>query len=156
MAKKAKVESYEEYDIEGLLTYAGMDCICTSELLCSIFSKVIDKPGYSLSNKGVRSVINAPSILQEAEEVKMVINEFIIDLEVNGFKYDIEGNTSLAERMKGELKSLEENIYRHIPYKLNLDSGPELSKLLYGHFKFDVPAYTKTGAPSTDGDAIKI
>lgn len=160
MAAKVKVESYEEYVFSSLCTYAGIDCIVTLDLLAKIFPEIADRPLYRLSREGKEARIRAPSLLEETENIKMPAHEFILDMEINGFMYDVNKNRELDKAMREDLRELETRLEAalspHVDYStLNLDSGPEIRNLLYNVFKFEVPSHTKSGDASSDGAALK-
>ena len=62
--------------------------------------------------------------------------------------------------MEEEIAALETAIFISLGRTLNLDSGPELVEILYGQkdkggFELEIENFTKTGEPSTDGEAIQ-
>lgn len=154
MAKKKKVVSYEEFHPEHLYTYAGVDALVTYELLRRIMPAVRQEIAYRQFNEGVQSMVYAPSILSEARAIKHPAMEFMIDMEVNGILYDQVLNRQFDQRMTLQLKTLEEEVYSGLGRQINLNSGPELIKVLYGDLGLPVTSYTKKGQPSVNGDAI--
>jgi DNA polymerase I len=151
--------TYEDYDIEHLMTYAGVDCIGTSELLSKLAPVCSLEPKYIRSLDGGRKkeVGHAMSIFDSYDTYTTPAFEFLCDLELNGIMYDVAGNRAMAARMVKEVGELEEQIYSALGKtkdQLNLDSGDAMVKLLYEEHGFDVESRTKTGEPSTDGDAI--
>lgn len=149
------VESYEEYPFEDLCVYAGIDCVVTSEILAKVFPLIAEQPKYQRSVRGRRRFENAISLLWETTNVKMPAHEFIIDMEINGFKYDIDKNIEMGKAMAAELESLEKTIFTGIGKIINLDSGPEVRAFLYGEMRYEPPGQTKSGDDSVDGDAIR-
>jgi len=150
--------TYEDYPIEALMTYAGIDCIVTSDLLSTLAPVCAAEPAYFRSVAGARREEKAMSILDSYDQYTAPAFEFIVDLEINGILYDVEGNRAMGARMRAEVAALEDQIRKELGDKsegLNLDSGDHMVKLLYEDMKFDVPLRTKTGEPSTDGDALK-
>lgn len=154
MAARVKVDTYEQYPFEELCLYAGIDNIVTSEILAKLFPYIAEKPKYAVPKTGTKSWTTAPSLLWETVNVKMPAHEFIIDMELNGFKYDIQKNREMGRAMLAEISQLEREIKDEVG-DMNLDSGPELRKLLYDRLGFKAPAYTKSGDDAVDGDALK-
>ena len=94
------------------------------------------------------------SIFESYERFTSPAFEFIIDLELNGIKYDVEGNRAMAARMVAEVEELETQIFEALGSTISLDSGDAMTNLLYVEKGFDVLTRTKTGEPSTDGEAL--
>jgi len=152
---KPVYRTYEDYPPEDLYLYAGFDCIVTSELASALAPRCEVEPPYTRCIKGgVKVPGSAMSIFESYERFTKPAFEFIVDLEINGIKYDVEGNRRMAERMVREVAELEEEIFREIP-AINLDSGAAMAEFLYVTKGFEVESRTKTGEPSTDGDALK-
>lgn len=158
---KPVYHTYEDYPPEDLYLYAGVDCIVTSELASKLMPKCLKEPLYTtflpyekaIGGIGKRTD-TLMSIMESYEEFTIPAHEFIIDLELNGIKYDIEGNIRTKIRMEAEIAELEAEIFRSIP-SINIDSGVVLGDYLYRVLGLEVAATTKTGEPSTDGDALK-
>lgn len=140
-------KSYADYDPERLYLYAGLDTYVTSKMLKGLQPHIFHKPT-------LKSGQVVPSIASVYEEVVTPAFEFILDLEYNGIKYDSAGNRELNAKLEGEIGALREAIAPKVG-DINLDSGPQLSDLLYNIHGFPVLAHTQSGAPSTDGDALK-
>lgn len=153
-ATEVKYLTYEDFDYEKLLQYAGIDCIATSTVLAKVFPKITEEPVFKISDEnGNRVETKAPAIIKSVTEVEMVAHEYILDLEINGMKYDVDKNVEYANRMVEEIKTLEDKIFR-VTGEFNWNSGVEMQKLLYGKMGFEPPSLTKSGDPSTDGDAL--
>ena len=146
--------TYEDFDYEDLLLYAGADCFVTSRLLRELFPRIAAQPEYVFSKAGRLSRGRAPSILSSTNSIGMKAFEFIIDMELNGILYDVEKNQRISAQLEEEIAVLEDSIFRQIP-KLDLNSGQSVGNYLYRVLKLPVLNYTKTGEPSTDGDTMK-
>lgn len=151
--------TYEDYDIEQLMTYAGIDCLNTSDLLSRLVPVCSAEPAYDRSEDGGKRRVKgrAMSIFDSYDTYTAPAFEFLCDLELNGIAYDVAGNMAMGERMRTEVAGLETQIYAALGKtreELNLDSGDHMVKLLYEEKGFEVETRTKTGEPSTDGDAL--
>lgn len=146
--------TYEDFEYENLLTYAGIDCLVTSGLLSKVFPGICEEPSFKIVGvDGNPITIQAPAIIKSISEVEMVAHEYILDLEINGLKYDVDRNQAFSKRMVQEIDELEDGIFRKTG-KFNWNSGLEMQQLLYERCKFEPPTLTKSGEPSTDGDAL--
>lgn len=154
--KEVKVyKTYEDFEYKDLETYAGLDCIVTSSLLAKTFPIIARKEEYVEcvgASKPVKVVI--PSILESLSKYEMPAHEFIIDMEINGIKYDCDLNRKLSGQMSAQVAELDDIIFTAIGKRINLDSGVEVVKFLYEEKGFTPPAYTAKGEPSTDGESL--
>ena len=151
--------TYEDYPIEDLLIYGGIDCIVTSELLSRLSKYVYEEPEYTwVKTENGRTFKVKETIMSIADSYQKYTAEahdFIMDLEINGIKYDVDGNRRMKVRLEAEIEELETEIESHIGATFSLDSGQQLAHYLYVIRGFDVTNRTKTGEPSTDGEAVK-
>ena len=158
MAKKIKVSSYEEYPFEVLNTYAGIDNIVTLDLLRKLRPHIFTQPKYMEYAGNTPSKVSAPSIWSEHQDVKMPALRFIVDMETNGIKYDITKNRVMDSLMRERMAQLDDIIYPAIgetPETINIDSGVDLSRLLYRKMGFTPTVFTKKNQPAVSGDALK-
>lgn len=149
--------NYEDYDIEDLLTYAGIDCLVTSNLATALSPHIFSTPTYSEFRGGEakeETEVILPSIVETYEKYTTPAFNLILDMEVNGIKYDVNLNRELDAQMRSEIQALEMVIKAEVGNDLNLDSGDEVAKYLYEVRGFTAEKLTKTGEPSTDGEAI--
>ena len=152
---KPVYRTYEDFPFLDLQVYAGLDCIATSELLARTFPIITEEPDFVVPNASGQMVkTRAPAIIESIHRVEMPAHEFIIDLELNGLEYDVEENRRYSRLMTEEVLMLEDRIFSQIGKRINLDSGPEVAELLYRERGFEVPFRTKSGEPSTDGEAL--
>lgn len=158
------MRTYEDFPINDLLLYAGIDCLVTSNLFGKVLPTTIETPKYirfeyvedeeknrKLQTKDERLL----SIMESTLMYTMPALDFIIDMEINGIKYDVEKNKIIKRRMDIEIRGLEEDIFNQIHQRINLDSSKELSTLLYQTMNFTPPHLTKRGEPATDRDALE-
>lgn len=159
MAAKVKVDTYEDFPFEDLLTYAGLDNVVTSDLLSAVWGKVTEQPEYTEYREGKPYQVKAPSIWSEHRDTKMPALRFMVDMEVNGIKYDLERNRDMDRRMRARIRELEDKIYPAIgktPETINLNSGVDLANLLYVEMGFEATIFTKKNQPAVSGDALKV
>lgn len=152
-------KTYEDFDFSKLQQYAGLDCIVTSELLAKLWPKVIERPEFKVPDptdpNGKRQVVTrAPAILKSVEDFGQKVWDFIVDLEINGFAYDVDENRRIGKRMVAEVAELEDRIFSQVGKKLDFNSSDSITKFLYEDRGFTPPSMTKSGAPSTDGAAL--
>jgi len=147
--------TFEDYPIEDLLQYAGVDCLVTSGVLNKVFPTITEKKPYIYSTHGEIIQGHAPAIIDFMHSAEMPAHEFLIDCELNGIRYDVELNKSQSARIEAELPQYDDNIFSLYGTKFNPDSGKELAKILYSDLGFEPPSYTQKKEPSTDGDALK-
>lgn len=151
--------TYEDFPVEDLYLYAGIDCLVTSGLaskaapladIRQYYKKYID-----IGGKPTLEKVAIPSVLDTYMETTSIALDFIIDLEINGIQYDIDLNKELNNRMIKEIEELESLIFSGIGKVINLNSGDVVRAFLYEEKGFKAESFTKTGEPSTDGDAVK-
>lgn len=158
---KPVYETYEDFPIEDLLTYAGIDCIVTSDLASSLMPHLTEEPAYKYvepnpSGSGLIQRIGRARPLDEVyAEYTAEAHEFIIDLELNGLKYNVPRNREIKAQMEKEISELNAAVFSAIGKEINLDSGAKIGEYLYEEKGFKAVSFTKTGEPSTDGDALK-
>ncbi len=152
--EKPIYRTYEDYPPEDLYLYAGFDCIVTSEVLSKLAPACSHEPPYINSVGGKKSPTTAMSIFESYARYTAPALEFMVDLELNGMKYDIAGNRAMAARMVAEVADLESQIFAELGKEINLDSGDVMSEFLFVEKGFEVITRTKTGEPSTDGDSL--
>lgn len=149
-----RYDTYEDFEYNDLLTYAGIDCLATSRLLAKLGPQIFEKPSYTEVKAGASSKVTLMSISESMERYLMPAFEFICDMEINGIKYDVALNQQVGNRMQQEIATLEDDIFASIGRELDLNSGKVMAEFLYGEKGYEPPGYTKTGEPSTDGDAM--
>lgn len=151
---KEKYYSYEDFPIEDLLLYAGLDCICTSELAWRVWPVVTEKPYFIKSKKGRLVREKIPSIMEMMEDVQMPAYNFIMDMEINGMGYNVATNIAMKTKIEKEIETLEDRIFTKIGRRIDLNSGQAMAKYLYGELGLEALSWTKKKEPSTDGDAL--
>lgn len=158
-ADKPIYRTFEDFDIEELLLYGGIDCIVTSSILEKLKKRVNDSPEYTVvfndaSGRRFKKKEIIPSIAETYMRQTAEAHEFILDLELNGIKYDVEGNYRIRGQLEKEIAELEKVVYSHVG-SVDMDSGQQLGHFLYEVKGFKTDRKTKTGELSVDGDTIK-
>jgi DNA polymerase-1 len=88
------------------------------------------------------------------EEVEMPLMPVLADMERAGVAIDGEFFDGMSERLDGELKLVEEEIYKLAGRELNINSPVQLREVLFEQLKLPVKKRTKTG-PSTDAEVLE-
>ena len=148
--------TYEDFEYEDLLTYAGLDCIVTTELASRVAPLIFDEPIYTFP-EGEKLTPTKRKIMSIADSYEKFVEpafEFVVDLEINGIKYDVDLNRRFNQSMVNDIGLLEDRIFSAIGRSINLDSGDVLKKLLYEEKGYEVRNTTKKGDPATDGEAL--
>lgn len=153
---KPEYLTFEDYPPEDLFLYAGVDCLVTSRLAATLLPRMVDKPKYRVfeGGSGSSTILELPSNMEVYQEYTAPAFEFIVDMEINGIRYDVEKNLEINAKMIAEISQLDEKIFSAIGRTLNLDSDLDLIQLLYVEKGYEVTRRTKSGEPSTDGEAI--
>lgn len=148
--------TYEDFPYEDLLVYGGLDTHVTYELFRHLYPRITEKPAYYQPNKyGQIRGINAPSILQEHNEVKRDALKFMIELKVNGLLYDQVLHAQYQKEMEERMGILKDAIFSDVGEEFNLDSAQECSRILFDKHDLKTDILTKGNAMSTSGDALK-
>lgn len=154
-AEKPVYNTYEDYDYNELLTYAGIDTYATSKSVARMFPKLVERPEYKVhAGPNRMRTTRAPALIEVYEHCTQVIFDFICDLELAGINYDVQANRELDVSMREEVVFLEDRIFTKLGKRVNLDSSDAMSTLLYGELGFTAPHKTKSGADATDGGAL--
>lgn len=149
-----RYKTYEDFNYEDLLTYAGIDCLATSQILDKTMPLLEEKVPYTHVVAGHKKPGVLPSLKDTMATLTMPIFEFICDMEINGIKYDVDLNKRVKIDMEAEVAALEDLIFTKLGTKLDLNSGRVMAEFLYKTKGFTPPGLTKTGEPSTDGDSL--
>ena len=89
----------------------------------------------------------------------MPLNQTITHMEFEGFQIDRKALNKAREYYQSKLVTIEKDIREEIlkvtTENINLDSPPQVAKLLFETLKLPIVKSTPKGAPSTDEDAMK-
>lgn len=153
--EKPVYTTYEDYDYEDLLTYAGIDTYGTSTVISRLFPQLVVRPEYRVK-EGPSKVVakKAPALIEVYENFTSLVFDFVCDLELSGINYDVAANRRLDKSMREEIGLLEDRIFSSIGKRINIDSADVLGGYLYGELGLEAPHKTKSGSDSTDGAAL--
>lgn len=112
-----------------------------------------------LMAKGFRPMLRRENML-DLLELESDITRVLTKMRLNGARIDREELEALYEQYADELIHLEGRVYKCAGKKFNLNSNPQKQQILFGPKRdggqaLKVHKKTKTGAPSTDGDALE-
>ena len=157
MSKLPAGQTFEDLPIERLFAYAGVDAIVTLDVLKKMWPKLVATPDYTLHyGSGLKKRIKAPSVLSELVNVKARALQFVVNMEVDGLLYDVDGNHQMGILMREELAQLEDSIFTSVGRRFNLASGPEVANILYNVHGLECPKRTKGGESSVDSDTLDM
>lgn len=155
-APKKVYNTYEDFDFKALQVYGAIDTLATSELLNAIFPALVARPKLKTVQPGQSQPVieTGPAVIDSIIKITHPCHEYILDMEINGFEYDCQKNREFHRRMTGQIDELEDRIFSQVGKRFNINSGPEVMKILYEEMKFTPPFLTKSGQPATDGAAL--
>lgn len=147
--------TYEDFDYEDMLTYAGIDTHVTSNVFANyLFPRMVVKPNYYIKNGSGEKKSPIAALSEIYADCTRPIFDFICDLELNGIHYDQKVNREMHALMQTDIAKLEDEIFSSVGYKFNLDSPLEVSELLYNVNGFEATVKTKSGELSTSGEVL--
>ncbi len=88
------------------------------------------------------------------DEIEMPLMPVLVDMERAGVAIDPDFFDEMSERLSGELKLVEEEIYKLAGRELNINSPLQLREVLFEKMGLPVKKRTKTG-PSTDAEVLE-
>jgi DNA polymerase-1 len=88
------------------------------------------------------------------DEVEMPLMPVLVAMERTGVAIDKEFFAEMSERLAGELRLIEEDIFKLAGRELNINSPIQLREVLFDQLKLPVKKRTKTG-PSTDAEVLE-
>ncbi len=123
---------------------------------------ILDAARYSCEDVDVtmRLANRFERMLEEKEiyplfrDVEVPLIPVLADMEMVGVAIDPDFFSTLSEKMEGDLKRLEENIFAVAGEEFNINSHPQLSRILFEKLKLPPQRRTKTGY-STDSEVLE-
>lgn len=89
-------------------------------------------------------------------DIELPLIPVLAEMELNGVKLDVDGLSRLSEELEHNIAALEKEIYEIAGYEFNVNSPPQLSKILFEDLGLEVVKKTPTGKASTDEEVLKI
>jgi len=87
-------------------------------------------------------------------DLEVPLVEVLVEMEANGVRIDVSLLSRLSGELGGKIKGLERDIYSLAGYHFNLNSSPQLGKLLFLEKKLPRQGVTKGGISSTDKETL--
>ena len=97
-----------------------------------------------------------PTLRKIYEEMEMPLSEVLADMERTGVAIDADALQEQAEELKLELEVLKADIARECGEEFNLNSNPDLQRVLFEERGLKPLRKTPKGAPSTAEDVLEI
>ena len=141
------IKTYEDFPLDKLQLYAGIDAIATARLRNKLLP-ILAKEDTFISEKG--KTVKIKPIAHELLSCKAPAMEFILNLSSRGIGFDLVKHAELRETVKEHIAKLDSEL----ALDFNLNSGPQLSNYVYKIKGYTPTAFTKSGMPSTDADAL--
>ncbi|MCS7286796.1 MAG: DNA polymerase I [Anaerolineae bacterium] len=90
-------------------------------------------------------------------EVELPLIPVLMDMEMTGVKLDIPFLREMSRELAQKLQSLEDEIYRYVGYRFNVNSPEQLSDALFGKLGISAQGVprTKSGHYSTSADVLE-
>lgn len=154
-SSSAVYRTYEDFSRDELYKYAGLDTYVNYKLLQAIHPETSKPEPMIEVVDGCQKVTQVKSSFNLVHDTYMPIQELILDLEFNGFKYDVEGNRRMIARGDEDCAQMRDSIFSEVGFEFDPDSEKSLAETLYGRLGLPILSRSKGGAPSTDGDAFR-
>ena len=89
-------------------------------------------------------------------DVELPLSAVLARVQATGVKIDVEYLQEMSERLGDQMRTLEDEIYRHAGEQFNIGSPPQLAVILYERLGLPILKRTMKGrAPSTDADVLE-
>ncbi len=121
---------------EAELTYNAKDCAVTREIWPLVSSDCREMGAWQTYQNHTRSF---PSLLR---------------MMIQGVRFDTEKQQTLKKAWTTECSRIEKLVNDRLGFEVNLNSSPQVQKVLYGYLGMQMMFNKKTGQPSTDKDAL--
>ncbi|MRJ02736.1 MAG: DNA polymerase I [Epsilonproteobacteria bacterium] len=135
-----KGKNFKEVTVEEAARYSGEDSLAALLLYRRLKEEL----------KG----IDAPHLIEEAEEVEFPFIKILIEMEQAGVRVEVEYLQELREKYRAQLEELKGEIYRLAGGEFNINSPKQLSTVLFEKLKLPPKRKTKSGY-STDETTLK-
>jgi DNA polymerase-1 len=89
------------------------------------------------------------------DEVELPLSSVLARMQANGIALDVAYLEEMAEGVRDRMATLEADIYRHAGEEFNLNSPPQLRKILYEKLRLSPGKRTPKGQLSTDASVLE-
>jgi DNA polymerase-1 len=127
--------------IEKAAPYAAMDAIAVARLL-----------------PGLQAELKSNSAVKLFQEIEMPLVPVIADMEMAGIGLDIEFLKKMSKELQTRLNELENQIYKYVGERFNINSTQQLSNALFNRLKLVPPDRTRrteAGNYSTSAEVLE-
>ncbi len=140
-------KTYEDFPLDKLQIYAGIDALCTARLRSKLVPLLRQPIIYHTST---RTAEKRHGVGFEVTKYKTKALNFLIDLSHRGIGFSLERNLEMRTRVERHIAELEQEL------KLDFSpsSGPQLMEYLYTRRGFAPISKTKSGLPSVDSETL--
>lgn len=129
--------SLEEAESGDDVSSFGLEAVATAELAVVLEKELRDRGAWELFT-----------------DLELPLAGVLAKLERAGVKIDVEYLERVSRQMSSEMRSIEEEIYRHAEGPFNINSPPQLRRVLYEQLGLRPTKRTKTGY-STDAAVLE-
>ena len=136
--RKGTQLTMDQVDIETSARYACADADMTARL------RDLFEP--ELEEKGMRRLF---------QEIEMPLVSILARMEMNGVAIDRGALREMSETLALEVRRIEEDIYRSVGHEFNMSSPQQLSHILFEELHLPKTRHLKSGAYSTDAQALE-
>lgn len=153
------IKNYEDIDLQKLLWYGAMDAITTRLIMLlqkEEFYEDDDLCAYLMRKKNV--VRKNPGMVNLGygyRTISIPLSHHLAHMEYHGIRIDRERAREYQRTISDSIAEIEESMRMEVGHAFNPNSGPDLIKLLYKEYAFEVFRKTESGEPSVDAQALK-
>lgn len=133
---------FNKIEMEKAANYACEDVIITFELFIYLSDKLL----------------KIPSLYKLYQQIELPLIPAMTTIERNGVLIDVNKLNNQRYKIEKEIQTLKKQIYQLAGYEFNIDSTKQLQAALFDEDNLSIkaPKTTKTGAKSTNEEALKL
>lgn len=135
---------YGDVPIDIMAPYGAKDAVATYRLYKG-----------TETFEGFESIMKKENTYDIYTKICMPVRPVLDRIELRGIKWDKERAVLLEGKMEKLMSKVENKIYKVVGHKFNINSRPQLSKVLYDELKLKSFKVTKTKQRSTAKDVIE-
>lgn len=110
---------------------------------------------YTIYEKISEKLKEIPEAERLLYHIEMPLSAHLADMEINGFRIDVEGLKEYGENLSMLLSDLENRIYFSAGEEFNINSPAQLGKILFEKLGLPAAKKTKTGGYSTNAEILE-